>query len=117
MNPSPWYVIGGFVAVTAIAFGLVSVYTLAFFKILKKKLEKPWTTLSFVAVTWLVLTIATVMFLANYGTLIFSLALTILFALASFLVAYKVLKLDLLRAVFYAAGFSVIINPVWYFLF
>lgn len=117
MNPNPWYVVGGFAAVAAVALGLVSAYTFAFYKILKKKLERPWTVLAFITVIWLVVTMATVMFLATYGTLIFSLALVGFFAVTGFLVAYKVLKLDLLRAIFYAVGFSGIINPVWYFIF
>jgi hypothetical protein len=117
MNSNPWYVVGGFFIFALIGFLLVSLYTLGFLKIVKVKTEKIWLPLLIASTGWLVATIFAVMFVSGSGLLIFSLTIMTLFLTAGFLTAYKVLRLSLWQAIFYTIGFSVIINPIWYFLF
>lgn len=117
MSSSPWYVVAGFLIVAVIALGLVSGYTFAFSKILKIKMSRIWSKLLLATVVWLFSTIAAVMFVSGWGVLPFVIILTLLFAVLGFLLAFKAFGLNLRQAIFYSLGFSVIINPVWYFLF
>lgn len=120
MNYNPWYVIGGFLIMSLIAFGLVLGYTALFLKFLAKAELKfkaillPVITLT---VSWLVATMASVMLVSGYGLLSFAIVLTLLLLGLGYLVSRRTLSLDLRRGLFYSIGFSAIISPIWYFLF
>jgi len=118
MNTDFRYIIGGFAILALIGALLTSAYTYLFLKIFKQKIPKKiYLGLAVMTVSWLLATLVSVMFLSNFGVIPFSVVLTLLLLGLGFLLSKKSLGLSLRYAIFYSIGFSVIINPVWYFLF
>lgn len=117
MTQNPWYIIGGFLVFTLLGLLLVSAYTYGFLGILKLKIKKIWLPLAIITVSWLLASMIPVMFFSGFGLWIFSAIMMAQFLATGFLAGYKLLKLSVPQAIFYSIGFSVIINPVWYFLF
>jgi hypothetical protein len=120
MDYNPWYVIGGFAIIAIVAFLLVSGYTALFLTLLAKanlKFKNILLPVVTLAVSWLIATVAAVMLASSYGLLFFSVVLTFLLLGLSYLLSRKTLRLGLWHGIFYSIGFSVIINPIWYFLF
>lgn len=117
MSSNPWYVLAGFLIVAAVGFLSVSGYTFGFLKLAKKKIDKIFIPLSIITLAWVSLTLVSVMFAAALGVMTFVAVLGVSFLAVSFLLARQILRLDTMQAIYYSVGFSVIINPVWYFLF
>ena len=118
MNTEFGYVLGGFALLSLIGLLLVSAYTFLFLRIFKQKTsKKTLIAVGVLTVIWLLCTLVSVMFLSNFGVVPFSITLTLLLLGSGYGFSRKILNLRLKQAVFYSLGFSVIINPVWYFLF
>lgn len=111
-------VIGVFVLVV-ISFLFVSLYTSLYMRYaVKKELERKRFLIStgVISLSWVVVTLISVMFVSNQEMLIFGVfSFSLIFFINLFL-AEKLFKFETKHKVFYSLFLAVIINPTWYFL-
>jgi glucose-6-phosphate-specific signal transduction histidine kinase len=119
MNSDPMSVALGLVIIFVFGYALSALYSAFYLKyVLKKKIDnkKFWLSVAIITIGWLVATLAAVMFASNYGFAVFAATLTILIFALNYLIAGKTLGIAGKHRIFYSLAFSVIINPIWYFM-
>jgi inner membrane protein involved in colicin E2 resistance len=113
-------IVMGFTIIFVLGCGLISIYSAIYLKVLAKKTlggkKKFILAILTQTLAWMVAVMISIMFFTNYGLLIFAGVLTLLIFETIFLLSGKILELVGKHRLFYSLIFSVIINPIWYFM-
>ena len=114
-----WNIFGGIALIKL--FGFISIVLITFFftkYYVKRKLELIKFLLATVVLTvaWLISTFVSVMFLSNFGNLIFGTSAFMLIFVSTYFLSSYSLKLKGKEKIIFSLALAVIINPVWYFL-
>lgn len=113
-----WYVLLGFLLLTAFSYSVIAVCSLIFSRLTKKKiaLKEILKKSSIVVVSWLFLTTLSLAFVSANVIFFAVFASALLFG-AYYYLGLKMFKFNLMESAWYAILLTFITNPSWYFLF